>query len=251
MSYEGWEYGYVAGVAGALLYCVVNPVRGQMIGLAIGGVASKPSSLHGAGDKWAETGNGIQNMSNDLSKHVKDVPPEHWTAEDYSAVQGAARLMTTNFTDAKSAHDDAAKIMHGMGKLSFYGALASGTAGAVLTALTIYTLATRGIPGVNVATQASSEVAATGTQAVITRLVSKYGMAATAGMVAFSMVTSKQAQLEGQIAAMNAQKDGAKQVRIPLTNLSDVGTTGYTGTGYTGQNGANPNGTGLPPTTSI
>ncbi|WP_248961032.1 hypothetical protein [Sphaerisporangium perillae] len=242
MSYEGWEYGYVTGLLGAIAYCVVNPVRGRMIGLSIAGASSKPSSLTGAGDKWDETSQGIGEIGAQLKKHMDDVPLEDWTAADVEALRSSVQLVLSNLNEGSGVHADAAKIMHGLGKLSFYGALLSGTAGVVLTALTIYTLATRGIPGVNVATQASSELVATGTQLSVKGMVMKYGAVAAGAMMVFSLVTGKQSELEAQIAAMKTQGDAVKQVRIPLSNNSP-------GSNLTldGSTGANPYGTGTDP----
>ncbi|MEV7968403.1 hypothetical protein AB0O34_20825 [Sphaerisporangium sp. NPDC088356] len=219
MSYEGWEYGYVAGALGALAYCVVNPVRGRMIGLAIAGIASRPGNLSGAGDKWGEIAKALEGVGADLKKHVSDVPPKDWTAQDEEAFKGAVDIMLKNIDDGAGVHFDSAKIMHGMSKLSFYGGMASGAVGALLTALTIYTIATRGIPVVNVASQATSEIAATGAQVTVGGLVKKYGMAAGAAAMVFTMVQSKQAELESKVTAMSAQQEQAKQTRIPLSNI--------------------------------
>ncbi|WP_405140193.1 hypothetical protein OG589_25235 [Sphaerisporangium sp. NBC_01403] len=219
MSYEGWEYGYVAGVLGALGYCVVNPVRGRMIGLAIGGIASKPGPLSRAGDKWGEIAKALEGVGADLQKHVSDVPAKDWTAQDQEAFKGAVEMMVKNIDEGKNVHDDSGKIMHGMAELSFCGAVTSGAVGSLLIALTIYTIATRGIPVVNVASQATSEVAATGAQVTIGGLVKKYGMAAGAAATVFTMVQAKQGELESKVTAMSANKEQVKQARIPLSNI--------------------------------
>ncbi|GGL14920.1 hypothetical protein Sme01_16230 [Sphaerisporangium melleum] len=241
MSYEGWEYGYVFGVAGATAYAVVNPARALLIAAAITSVASKPSSLAGAGEKWREIAGGIEQIAADLKKQVDGAPEEDWTAEDRTALDGASRTVLRNLNEGGAVHLDAAAIMENLGKLSYLGGVTSALAGTVLIGLAISATIAKGIPGANLAAQGVAEATATGTQMSIRAIVTKFGLAAGAATLAYTAVQGKQGELESQIAAMTGQGKAAEQVNLPLTNLHNSPASGLPATndptGTTGQNG--------------
>ncbi|MFC4529513.1 hypothetical protein [Sphaerisporangium dianthi] len=243
MSYEHWEYGFYTGLAGSYAYCLVNPARGLMMAAAVTAVVSKPSALTGAGEKWGTTSESIKTLGVDLQKHLDDVPVTDWTADDKVAFKHAVDKVVGNLSEGANAHSDAARFMNGLGHLSANAALLSGVAGVFLTALTIYTMATRPVPGLNVAAQASAEAAATTTQLTLSGMMRKYGVVITAASLVAAAVFAKQGELAGQLATLQGKTEEMKQLGLPLSNVQPVDTTGQSGAptgqnlGVTGQNG--------------
>ncbi|WP_344940755.1 hypothetical protein [Sphaerisporangium flaviroseum] len=224
---------------------LANPAIGLSVAAAITSMMSRPDSLDRAGDNWLNIRDGINDVGTQLKALVDSVPAEKWTAADREAFDGAVRTFQQTLNEGVGTHDDAAKIMHGVAKVSYQAAVVSAIAGGLLGALAL----TRFIPGVNLVTAPASQAIAIPVQRTVLGLAKKYGMAAAAAgtvlMMAMGVIQSKQAELDANVQAMKAQGPALKNVGLTLTNTQPAIPQGQTGIPQ-GQTGIPQGQTGIP-----